>query len=153
MDEQKISIRRILAAYSRRQGCVFHLHGDVLPAMEIFADEGLLPAVAIQAQAAGRRLLDADLGCSTRASAGGMIKLRAAIPDLLPGRMSDTVRALFCMHVADRIFGLSKGGDIDCTPVVDFYSVSMVERAQRLNPNERMEWPMAHRLQVQEARV
>ena len=145
-----ISVQRILSAYSLQKGCTFHLYGGTLPAGLVFGSEGLLPAVAIQVQAGGRRLLGADMGCKTHEDMRGLIKLGAFIPDVTPGRTSDTVRALFCMHVAERIFGLSNGGAIDCTPVVEFFSANMIERAQKLSTVERIEWPMAQRLQSQE---
>lgn len=132
----------LLGGYARSNNCSFVLSGQPVEPEDLFAESFMLPAIAAQAQAKAMRLLGNGLSCMVREDAEGLLNARAEVPEFSFGRVSDLVRALFFMNAAETVFGIRRGGVIDCTPVYQYFKRPLSERAA-LSEYPGVEWPLA----------
>lgn len=132
----------LLGGYARSNNCSFVLAGQPVEPEELFSESFMLPAIAVQAQAKAMRLLGSGLSCMVREDADGLLNACAEVPEFSFGRVSDLVRALFFMNAAETVFGIRRGGVIDCTPVYQYFKRPLSERAA-LTEYRGVEWPLA----------
>lgn len=141
-------ISDILSGYATSHDCRFTLAGVEVPASELFSDLLMLPVVTVHAQAKSLRLLGSGLGCMVREDKSGLLSVRAEVPEVSFGRVSDLVRALFFINAAEFIFGVARGGVIDCTPVLEFFSKPLSERFDLTKQTVEVIWPLAQPAQL-----
>lgn len=139
------SATSILSGLAKVNKATFRLSGLAMSAQDLFAPDCLLPVVVAHAQAKAAELLGADLQCRLHPEPNALLDMRAEIPEIMPGKLSDLVRALFLTHATERVFGISRGGEIDCTPVLAFYQRPLSERFEVPLHEMDSKWPLAQR--------
>lgn len=137
------TIRDVLVGHAQVHDCQFLLTGIQVGAKELFSDELMLPVVTVHAQSCALSLMGHGLGCIVRKDESALLKVRSDIPEFSFGRTSDLMRALFFIHSAEKIFGISRGGAIDCTPVFEFFNKPLEERVDLTRQGVEVVWPMA----------
>jgi hypothetical protein len=147
MPNQSVKVSQMLVGYAANHHCRFSMNGAEMKAHELFSESVLLPVITVHAQARALRLLGVGLGCMIRPDAQGVLDVRCEVPEISMGRVADLVRALFFLNAAERIFGIERGGLIDCTPVYDFFRKPLSERID-LTQHQLMDqkWPLAQQL-------
>ncbi len=140
---------QILAGYCLDRKCQFVIAGTEVPPAGLFDSKMMLPVVTARAQAQALSLLGHGLSCMVLPDDGSLLSVRAEVPDVSMGRVSDLIRALFFIQSAEDIFGISRGGLIDCGPVYDFFSKPISERVDLTQNNLEVQWPLAQPVRVQ----
>jgi hypothetical protein len=139
---ESLNMSAVLGGYARANNCTFILAGQPVEPEELFGESFMLPVVTVQAQAKAMRLLGNGLSCMVREDKEALLDARAEVPEFSFGRVSDLVRALFFMNAAERVFGIRRGGLIDCTPVYQYFKRPLSERAA-MTEKSGVEWPLA----------
>lgn len=139
---ETMKMSTVLGGYARANNCSFILAGQPVEPEDLFGEAFMLPVVAVQAQAKAMRLLGNGLSCMVREDKDALLDARAEVPEFSYGRVSDLVRALFFMNAAERVFGIRRGGLIDCTPVYQYFKRPLSEQAA-LSDKTGVEWPLA----------
>lgn len=139
---EALSMTAVLGGYARSNNCTFVLMGNPVEPEVLFSEIGMLPVIAQHAQVKAMRLLGNGLSCMVRDDKEGLLDARAEVPAFSFGRVSDLVRALFFMNAAETVFGIRRGGVIDCTPVYQYFKRPLSERAA-FTENQGVEWPLA----------
>lgn len=147
MPDSSVKVSQILVGYAANHNCRFSMAGLEMTAEELFSEAVLLPVVTVHAQARALKLLGVGLGCMVRRDTEGILNVRCEVPEISMGRVSDLVRALFFLNAAERIFGIERGGQIDCTPVYDFFRKPLSQRIDLTQPQLMdQKWPLAQQL-------
>lgn len=121
---QVLTMHELLARLATSMDCRFLVAGEPVDASEVFLPSSLLPIIALGAQDAGLRLLQADFGCVLKKPMEGEITLtgaRCAVPPVT-GHLADITRALFFAHTATHLLGINQGAFLDVEPVYRVFS-------------------------------
>lgn len=127
----KTSINAILCSHAKRMRCILEWKGEPIEFSKVFDNEHLMPVVTQIASIKAVQLMDWNLDVSNEESKSALLGMKSLIPEYLGEAVSDTVRGLFYLHAAEKVFGLSRGGRIDCFPVYEYFKLDLNQRAQQ----------------------
>lgn len=133
-------MRRTLASVSRNMKVRFLVRGQPEPAVVVFAPEGLLPVIALDAQLHAKEILGIDLGIRFIEDAEAALGVTCEVPPLTGDDLS-VARACFFLRSSQKILGLSDNVDIELAPVVERYQHGLLNYA--LDNGEITKWPLA----------
>lgn len=125
-----LTVKSLLCSHTRLSKCQLEWRSTPIEPEEIFDDTHLMPAVTRWSSIKAMELLGWDLDVKNEPAKEGLIGLRSFIPQFKGGNdIGDVVRAAFYFHAAERIFGLSRGGIIECYPVYEFHKLDLSQQA------------------------
>jgi hypothetical protein len=133
-------MRRTLAAISRAMGVRFHVRGVPESAVVVFAPEGLLPVLALDAQLHAREMLGLDLGVEFQDDEEAALGVSCVVPRLTGDDLS-VARACFFLNSAQKILGLQENVDIELSPVIERYCHGLLSAVD--TQGEMTKWPLA----------
>lgn len=124
-----LTINKILCSHTRLMGCNFEWRGAPCEPEMIFADDHLMAAVTTMASIKGLHLAGWNLGVAVKSDPAALLKTRSKIPHFEKDSINDTMRALFFIHSAERIFGIASGKTVECFPVYEYFNLDLRQRA------------------------
>ena len=125
-----LSISAILCSHARLSNCTLEWRGAPIEMEDVFDESHLLPAITMVASIKGVALMKWNLDVRNEESKEGLLGMRSVIPMFKRNMVEDTMRGLFFIHAAEKVFGLSRGGVIECVPVYEFFKLNVEERAK-----------------------
>jgi hypothetical protein len=132
----KTSINAILCGHAKQMKCSLEWRGAPIPFAEVFDNEHLMPVVTQIASIKGVQLLGWNLDVANEEAKSGLLGMKSVIPEFSGTDIGDTVRGLFYIHAAEKVFGLSRGGRIECYPVYEYFKLDLNQRAQQAHRHE-----------------
>lgn len=137
---RSVEMRRALAAVSRSMGARYRVRGAPESAIVVFAPEGLLPVVALDAQLHAQELLGLDLGVEFRDDPEAALGVSCVVPELTGDDLS-VARACFFLRSTQKILGLQENVDIELAPVIERYRSGLLSAIA--THGEDTKWPLA----------
>lgn len=129
MQSETISINNLLSNLVQLSSCQLEWRGTPIEARTIFDNSHLMPVVTIHASVMAMHLLGWDLDVENRPSKEGLLGIASTIPNLNKKSNDDVIRGLFYMNAAEKVFGISRGGIIECYPVYEYFKLDVHNRA------------------------
>lgn len=137
---RSISMTRALAAVADRNRCEFLVGGEPEQAVLVMAPEVFLPVVALHADAKCRELLGLPLpGMVLRDDPDAMFGVYADV-EPASGDEASTVRTVFFLDAARRLFGMAENVTIECAPIFEVYRGGLLNHMQ---DGGQVSWPLA----------
>lgn len=138
--KRSFEMRRTLAAITRGMGAQFLVRGMPEAAVFVYAPEGLLPVLALDAQLHAKEVLGLDLGIELHVDPVAALGVSCVVPPLTGDDLS-VARACFFVRSAEKILGLQENVNIDIAPVIERYRNGLL--TQMDNHGEQTKWPLA----------
>lgn len=130
MTTPAITVTSLLAHHARNCGCQMEWRGAPIEAEAVFEDSYLMPVLTTLASVRASALINWDLGVTNESSKAGLLGMKSQIPAFNRNQISDVLRGCFYIHAAEKVFGLSRGGVIECYPVYEFFNMDIQQRAR-----------------------
>lgn len=138
--KRSFEMRRVLTMVSRHLGVRFQVHGQSEAAIVVFAPEGLLPVIAMDAQLKAKELMGLDLGIRFEPDPQAALGVSCIVPALTGDDLS-VARACFFLRSAEKILGLQENVDIELAPVIQRYRNGLLSDVD--SHGEITKWPLA----------
>ena len=127
-----VSVTSLLSSYARNCNCEMEWRGAPIRAEDVFENSYLMPVVTTLATIKGASLLGWGLDVRNEPAKEGLLGLRSEIPMFMGAEYDDQIRGLFYIHAAEKVFGLSRGGVIECYPVFEFFRMDLNRSANQV---------------------